>query len=254
MSASGRSLWPREHGAYAQLAAPLVAALALRAPGPPAILLAVAACCAFLANEPLLVVLGHRGARMRERAGAVAGRRLAALAIAGGAAAAAGLALAPLDALAIAGVAALPAAGMIALAWTRAEHSLGGELLAAVALPGASAPIAVASGLPWQAAAALWGAWAAGYACSVVAVHRVIARHRRAASAIDLGLAAAVVGITLGSAALARAVSLAAAAVPLAAVSAVLLAVPPRATRLRAIGVALVVASVASAAIAIAVA
>src|SRR5262249_5958355 len=50
-----RSLWPREHGAYAQLGAPLATALARQVPTVPAALLAAAACCAFLANEPLLV-------------------------------------------------------------------------------------------------------------------------------------------------------------------------------------------------------
>jgi hypothetical protein len=60
----GRSLWPREHGAYAQLGAPLLCALLVRAPTLPAILLASGAVFAFLANEPLLVLLGHRGRRM----------------------------------------------------------------------------------------------------------------------------------------------------------------------------------------------
>jgi hypothetical protein len=55
-----RSLWPREHGAYAQLGAPLATAIAMQAPTIGALALASAACLAFLANEPLLVVLGHR--------------------------------------------------------------------------------------------------------------------------------------------------------------------------------------------------
>jgi hypothetical protein len=141
---------------------------------------------------------------------------------------------------------------VIALAWTRSERSLAGELVAAVALPGASAPVAVASGLAWPRAAALWAAWTVRYACSVVAVHRVIARHRRAATAADRGLAAAAVGITVAVAALATAAAIAAPAVPLAGASAMLLIAPPRATRLRAVGVALVIASIASGALAIA--
>jgi len=271
MSVARRSLWPREHGAYAQLAAPLATALVLRAPGLPSILLAIAACCAFLANEPLLVVLGHRGPRLRERSGARARRRLAALGIAGAGAAAVGIALAPAAAIAIAGASALPAAGLIALAWTRAERSIGGELLAAVALPGAAAPVAVASGLPWRQAAVLWGAWAIGYACTVAAVHRVIARHRRPAAAIaspggagarsharrcgepiDHALAVATAGVAIAGGALAMTAAMAAAAVPLAGAAAVLLIAPPRATHLRAIGVGLVIASLASGALAIA--
>jgi hypothetical protein len=50
----------------------------LRVPTLPAVLLAIAAMSAFLANEPLLVVLGHRGRRAREIDGSRAARRLAA--------------------------------------------------------------------------------------------------------------------------------------------------------------------------------
>src|SRR5262249_31077882 len=98
-----RSLWPREHGAYAQLGAPLATAPALHIPTVPAALLAAAACCAFLANEPLLVVLGHRGKRMHDEHGRRAAVRLA---IVGGTAVAIGavaLVLAPRDARLVAG-------------------------------------------------------------------------------------------------------------------------------------------------------
>jgi hypothetical protein len=58
---SQRSLWPREHGAYFQLALPLIAAHLLRAPTVAMAALTAAACLVFVAHEPLLVVLGHRG-------------------------------------------------------------------------------------------------------------------------------------------------------------------------------------------------
>ena len=245
-------LWPREHGAYAQLAAPLATALALRAPGPAALALAAAACLAFLANEPLLVVLGHRGARLRATHGPRAARRLALTAIGAAVCGAVGLVLAPREALAVAGLAAVPTALVLALAWRRAVHSLAGELAAAVALPGAAAPIAVASGLGWRPALVLWAGWAVGFGCSVAAVHRVIAHHRRPAPRLERALAAAF-GATAGAGlALAASVPLAVTAVPLAAVSTVLVAGPPPARRLRAIGVALVIASLASGAVAVA--
>lgn len=254
MSASThRSLWPREHGAYAQLAAPLVTALALRLPGPAAILLAAAACLAFLVNEPLLVVLGHRGRRMRETHGRRAAGRLAITASGAVLAGTAGLLLASRETLVVAGIAAIPAAIMFALAWKRSEHSLAGELVAVVALPGAAATVAVASGIGWQQATVLWAAWAIAYGCTVVAVHRVIARHRRAASAIDHVLAASIAAVTAGTIVLAAWSPLFTVAVPLMAISTALVIKPPRATYLRAIGVALVVASVASGALAIAI-
>ena len=56
-------------------------------------------------------------------------------------------------------------------------HSLWGELVAALTLPGASAPVAVAAGTPWWLAVELWMAWSLGYAAGVLAVHHVLA-HR----------------------------------------------------------------------------
>src|SRR5512137_2398394 len=76
-----RSLLPHEHGAYGQIALPLVCALALGRPGASAILLAAGAFAGFLSYEPLLVASGSRGARAREEDGPRA-RRLAALLLA----------------------------------------------------------------------------------------------------------------------------------------------------------------------------
>jgi hypothetical protein len=250
--AARRSLWPREHGAYAQLAAPLAAALAVRTPTVGGGLLAFAAALAFLANEPLLVALGHRGARRREEDGPRARRRLVLLASGAVAAGGAGLALAPRPTLAVAAIVAVPAALVIALAWRRAEHSLVGELAAAIALTGAAAPVGVAAGLSLCTALALWAAWAGGYACTVIAVHRVIARHKVVATARDRWIVALLAVATVGAAALAlteqRAASV---AIPLAAIACSLAVRPPAATRLRAIGVALVGVSLVAAVLAV---
>src|SRR5512137_367547 len=78
----GPSLLPREHGAWGQLAMPLLSGLALGRPGAAAILLTLGIVLAFLAHEPLLVVLGHRGKRVRDAAGDRAVRRLAVLGLA----------------------------------------------------------------------------------------------------------------------------------------------------------------------------
>jgi hypothetical protein len=237
---------PREHGAYAQLAIPLAAALLAHASIAGA-LIAGASCLAFLANEPLLIVAGHRGARRREQDGARARRRLA-LATSGAAiAGAAGLVLAPADARLIAVPVGAAAIAVVALAWSRAQHSLAGELVAAFALTGASAPVAAAGGAPPRAVLATWAAWAIGYACTVLAVHRVIARHHAVPTAIDRVAAAALVATTIAAAACALWI-----AVPLAGIAAVLVLKPPPASRLRAIGVALVVASIASGAVVVA--
>lgn len=249
--AKRRSLLPREHGAYAQLAAPILAALVVRRPGLPSAMLAVAAVAAFLANEPLLVVLGHRGARLRRTEGPRATRRLVALAGAALACAAVGLSLAGVATIQIAAVTGVPIVGLLVLAWRRGQHSIAGELVAALALPAAAAPIAVASGLDGRSAVTLWVAWSLGYAASVIAVHRVIARHRGAATRLDLGLALILGTLGLGLVALGQEAPHLVVALPLVTLATAIVLRPPRARRLRAVGVALVVASLASIGVAV---
>ncbi|MGE0867100.1 MAG: YwiC-like family protein [Kofleriaceae bacterium] len=239
-----RSLWPREHGAYAQLGVPLATALLVRSPTCAAVLLALAACLAFLANEPLLVLLGHRGARIRQT---LRRRAIARLIItAGGAALAAGAGLigAPNATIGIVAVVAIPAGLMIALAATRSAHSLGGELVAAIALPGASATVLVASGASWTVAVALWCAWSLGYAATVIAVHRVLAAKRgdRGWSPL-IALATIAIAVAASSALVVSA--------PLVMMSVVVAIWLPSPRRLRSIGYALVAASFASGIVAV---
>ncbi len=63
---------PKEHGAYGQMAVPLVTALAVTGGRPAGLLFAVAVVAGFLLHEPLVVTLGGRGVRAREAAGASA--------------------------------------------------------------------------------------------------------------------------------------------------------------------------------------
>lgn len=248
-----RSLWPREHGAYAQLGAPLLCALLVRAPTLPAILVASGAVFAFLANEPLLVVLGHRGRRMLETESGRARVRLTCVGSLALLAGVSGLVLGGPRVIVAAGIVAAPALALILLAYRRSLHSLGGEILAAVALPGLAVPAGVASGIALGEALVLWTAWSAAYVASVVAVQHVIARHRRAAAVSDRGLAASFLASTLGVALLAMRVDIALVAIPLLAVTTLIVLFPPRATHLRTVGVALVAMSSISVALAAAV-
>ena len=245
---SRRSLWPREHGAYFQLGVPLITALALRTPAPAAMAMSAAAVLAFLANEPLLVLLGHRGLRLREQAGGRARRRLAVLATSAVALGVLGLALAPRPALGMAAIVAVPVAALLALAWRKAQHTAAGELVAAVALTGAASPVLAAGGAPVASALAFWLGWALGFSATVLAVRRVIARHRRPASRRDRGLAVGLGIVTVAAAVLAArmpALRLSGAtAAPLAGVAAAVVLAAPSATRLRAIGVVIAIVAV----------
>ncbi len=236
-----RSLLPKEHGAYAQLAAPLVTTFVAFGVTIASAILAVAACVAFVAHEPLLVLLGHRGRRAQETDGARASRHLKILVPLAAVTTVAGLVLAPPPTLAVAGVVAVPTIGFVVLAWKRVEKNLAGELLAACVLPAASAPIAVAAGASWQAAAWIAIGWAIGYASTVAAVHRVIARKKQPATSIDdVGaVAAALVALACGLVG-------AWAAVPLLAGTAGVLVVAPTAKYLRTIGFVMVGASAIS--------
>jgi len=66
------SLLPKEHGAYGQLALPLVTSFAVAGVSTPAVLLGLAVVSGFLAHEPVVVLLGRRGARAKREQGRIA--------------------------------------------------------------------------------------------------------------------------------------------------------------------------------------
>ncbi|MBL8623719.1 MAG: YwiC-like family protein [Myxococcales bacterium] len=245
---AARSLWPREHGAYVQLLVPLCTALIATGGSAASAAIAIGACLAFVASEPLRVVVGARGARLRETAGARARVRLALLGAAAMLVGGAGLALAPRSALWLSALVAVPLGFVLVAATRRAEGTVLGELAAAVGLAGAAAPVAVAGGMRALDALTIWGAWSMAYATTVIAVHHVIARHRRA----DRGRArlGRWLGVALAGAGLAALIAIAPIAwfaAPLAAAAVVVLVVTPPATRLRAIGVAFLAISLVAA-------
>lgn len=224
-----RSLFPREHGAYVQLAAPLLTAFAAFGATLASVLLAIAAASAFVANEPLLVVLGHRGKRADK---ARAKRWLAVLVPLAAIAGVVGLAMSPSP---IAAIVAVPALALVGFAWKKREHTLAGELVAVAALTGAAAPVAAAAGAAFETALGLWTVWAVGFATTIVAVHRVLSRRR----AVDVD--AAIV------ATLAIAAPLAGACVPLVIASMGVVIALPHPRNLRRIGFIMVGASLISA-------
>lgn len=235
-----RSLWPREHGAYAQLGLPLVAAMAAGHVGPAAWLLALAAVALFLAHEPLLVCLGRRGARARGEAGPRARRRLALLAAISIALGAVGLVFAPPEATRVSLIPLLAGVGVALLAAKHREKTMAGEIVAAVALSGAALPVALASGWRGASASAAFVGWAVGFSAVTLAVWPIAHKRplgwtgRLAAVLIPAGGGTAG-AIILGPAA-------AAAALPLIAAAAAVAALRPAPRRLHQVGWAIAAA------------
>jgi len=175
MSQNRRSLWPREHGAYAQLGFPLVTALVAGRPTLASLALALASMAAFVAHEPLAVTIGVRGPRARRDEGARARRWLVGLGGAALALGAAGFWLAP-AARVFAVVAGAFAAVAGAILWARKERTRAGEIVAATALAGAAAPVAASAGVHPFWVLACWAVWSAQSAMSTLAVRAIVTR------------------------------------------------------------------------------
>ena len=203
LGGTGR-FWPREHGAYAELLFPIASGLLLGRPGFVAFALAFAAVLLFLANEPLLVMRGHRGARLREELGTAARRHFALLVTVAALCGLAALYFASSSARLLALVPAALGALLLPFVFAKRLKSLGGELIAVAAFASLHLPLGAASGLDGPA---LWGppiVWFASFAAGTFAVHAIKARqqHRdpgmvRAATALSIVLAMAAAGIAI---------------------------------------------------------
>ena len=241
-------MWPREHGTYVQLLAPLLAAWLSRSPTLASVLLSIGVCVVFLGAEAALVAQGGRGKRRQRDDGERAARRARAFGLVAATAGAAGLLVAPRSALELAALVAVPATIAMVLAAKRSIHTLHGELIAAVTLAGAAAPVAAAAGMSRTDALLVWLGWSAGFATSVIAIRRVIALHRKRGSALlglHLACFAAVGAAMLMDARIAI-------ALPLVVVAAVVSGLAPSAKRLMAVGIAFAITSTLSVAIAVA--
>jgi hypothetical protein len=171
-----KHLIPREHGAYAELGFPLLTGLVLGSPGVASWLFVIAAALLFLANEPLLVLLGARGQRLLAELHGSARRQLVVLGLAGGAAGIGALRLAPPESALLALVPAAFAAGLVPVVLARRLKSLPGEILAAAAFSGMHLPVAAAGGVT---GVLLWGPAVMWFVATVVAtlsVHAIKAR------------------------------------------------------------------------------
>jgi hypothetical protein len=136
---------PREHGAYGQLLLPLATAVAIADIHASAILTSIAALAVFVAHEPLVVLLGRRGARARRDQHR---RAVAWLVISGGIALAAGIgavAATPSHARWLFAWPLAPAAVLAGLLLTGREKSALGEIASAISFAAIAIPIYGAS-------------------------------------------------------------------------------------------------------------
>jgi YwiC-like protein len=244
-------LLPREHGAYGQLAFPLIAVMGGGAPGPPALALAIAFMAGFILHEPLLVLLGQRGQRARREQedaairtavwmGATAGLSLA-LAVYQMRPGARWTVLVPI-AFALA---------TVPMVVQRRQKTTTGELHVALALGSCALPAGVASGLSAQEATSCWFVLTLGFWAATLAVRATIALQRREPSAtartgaVVLAIAAPFAAMWMSSRFAVHPL-LWIATLPLSAMALVFAATPPSARRLRTVGWTLVGASAAT--------
>lgn len=166
-------LMPREHGAYAQLGFPLATGLVLARGDLGAVAFAVAAIAFFLLHEPVAVLTGVRGVRLRESLGAVARRRILTLGAAAALGLVAAIGLAPprawLAALLPGGLAVL----LLPLLGTRRLKSLPGETLVAAVFSTSVLPLALCGPASWRTAGVAAVVWFAAVLPAILAVHAI---------------------------------------------------------------------------------
>jgi len=244
-------VFPKEHGAYGQVAFPVLTSLIVVGPAYSSLCLATAVIALFLAHEPLLVLLGHRGPRARATQAQRAWWWLTGmlmLATAG--------ALLALDAMAPGLrwtflVPALPAAGVACAAIGGREKSSLGESGAALAFAAAALPMCAGAGRP-ATGAAIALAFALLFVLATLAVRVIILRTRGGGNPRAVRRTRAAAAATAGTGAL---IALAAASdgivgwgavaaiVPGVVVVSALAAFPPPPARLKRVGWSLVAIS-----------
>lgn len=248
-----KALLPKEHGAYGQVAFPLATVLVIGHAGASALLLAVATVALFLAHEPLLIILGRRGPRVRAQHGREAVRWLAALCTIGVVGAVAALRqLSHADWWALV-VPALPAAVLFVAIVRGAEKTGVSEACASCAFAGAALPVAVAGDVPAAAGAAVTVAFGVSFVLATLAVRAIILRVRGGGDpaaagalrrAVLFAAPAALAGIGIACHVRLLPWTALAGSVPGLAVAVLLVLFPPPASRLRSVGWTLIGASV----------
>jgi hypothetical protein len=244
--------FPREHGAYGQMVFPLVTSFAVAGVSVPAVLLGLAVVAGFLAHEPLVVLLGRRGPRVRReqrRAAAVwLSVTTAALLCAGAAA----LFAIPASIRWSLALPLLPALFFAAAIAAKQEKRSAAEIAVALAFSLAAVPICLAAGAHAATAGGVGAAFALIFVPATLVVRAILIDVRGGGSPLAARLTRAAVLILAGGAALGLAAAASRgllpwttlmAAAPGLATSSWMAVFPPRPSRLRAVGWTLVAVS-----------
>lgn len=240
-------LRPKEHGAYAILAIPLVTSLFISGLTFTTMLVAAAAVAAFLAYEPLLIVAGSRGKRIRESTPAavrVLTTRLMTAILCGAIAFWLGDLVVRLGLIVCIGFAIAEFVASV----NGHSRRLATQLLGITGLTLPSTVILTAGGVASVTASQFWLIWVAGRMATTASVRSAITRHKSSVSIQDarildilLIIAFAICGIGLfwGEA-------IWTATLPLVLAGAVLRVASPHPRHLKQIGWSLVLVNIAS--------
>ena len=257
MGSPQRKMVPREHGAYAELLFPIASVFLGGAPTTSTWLLAIGAIAAFLANEPLLVLFGQRGTRMKREESGRAKRALLIFSMVALVAGIAGLLLASRPVQYAVGVPLLLGIVLVMLAIQGLERSMLGEGLAAATLSSIAIPLGLSAGLGVTTTLAVALIWLLTSLLGTAVVRLTVARTRAKTDA-DLMRVRLKRVLLIFVSALVVAVGIAApygsrmglwvlaAAVPVAIVVLVVAVLQPTARRLRLMGWSLVAANLCS--------
>lgn len=239
-----KNLSPKEHGAYAILAVPIISALLIAGPTLPGLCVAVAAVTGFLAHEPLLIAWGHRGSRAQRTTPAAKNRLVVLLAITvtcgslGWLLSATPVRIALVACLAI-------AVSSFAVAMFGKHRSLGGQVWGIVGLSIACVPILLAGGQPVSQTLEIWTTWLIGFASTTMAVRGIIGAQKRQSRAIHWST---ITGLSvLMGVLMSLGYALAITALPMILMSWYLMIQPPPARQLKRVGWSLVAGTITTA-------
>lgn len=238
------SLKPKEHGAYVILVTPIATALLIAGVGVVGVAVSVASIAGFFAHEPLLVALGHRGARAKRCTPLATSRAISliGLGVIGGTTAmwlgspAVRISLVACLTLAVAG---------FAVASMNKHRTIGGQLLGVTGLSIPCVPILLSGDVSLLQSLSIWTIWLIGFTSTTVAMHAMIAAQKRRSRVVHWSAFLSIVLVVAVSAT--TGITWPLVSIPMIAMSAYLMRWPPPARQLKTVGWSLVVGTIASA-------